>query len=313
MKKRMIALLLSVAMLLSVLVPRVSAAQDAPYSDVTIDHWYFQSVTFCTELGLMNGIGQGQFAPAGSINRAMFVTILHRLAGAPDAAPSGFTDVPAGSYYAGAVDWAAEQGIVNGTGDGAFSPERSILRQDMACMLARYLTGIDAELLRGDECEQVFLDMELVSDYAWDSVELMRRTGLFHGDEASNFRPLDTANRAEAATLFTRLALAMKIIPGQAVLEADGESCTLSVEDTIWLYSHLTGLSWQEGMYAEYVPTHTLTLWNGEYRFELPDGNFHNGINYLCGDSVLGNHQVEPTLMRLIYERFTAGMEGRAS
>lgn len=306
MKKRVFCLILTSLMLLTVLAPDVCAAQDAPYTDVSVHHWYFQSVTFCTELELMNGIGQGMFSPAGSINRAMFVTILHRLAGSPEAAPSGFSDVPEGSFYADAVDWAAEHGIVHGTGDGTFSPERSILRQDMACMLARYLIGIDAELLRGDECEQYFVDIDLVSDYARDSVELMRRTGLFHGDEASNFRPLDTANRAEAATLFTRLALEMEIIPARAVLQTDAERHTLSVEDTIWLYNHLTGLSWQEGMYAEYVPTHTLTLWNGEYRFEFTGDSLHNGINYVCGNTAMGNHRLDPLLMQLIHELFSA-------
>lgn len=305
MKKRIFSLFLTICMLLSCNLT-VSAAEATPYTDVSIGDWFFQSVTFCTELELMNGIGQGQFAPAGSINRAMFVTILHRLAGSPDAASSGFADVPADSFYAKAVDWAAEQGIVNGTGDGTFSPERSILRQDMACMLARYLLRIDAEILRGDVCEQAFLDIDLVSEYARDSVELMRRTGLFRGDEASNFRPLDTANRAEAATLFTRLALEMGIIPNPAILESNGESWILSVEDTIWLYNHLTGIDWQDGLYAEYVPTHTLTLWNGEYRFELPEGEFHNGINYVCGDSYMGNHQLNPLLIQLIYERFAA-------
>lgn len=308
MKKRFFSILLSMFMLLSTVqcIPTVNAEDTVAYSDVSVDSWYFQAVTFCTELGLMNGIGQGQFAPAGTVNRAMFVTILHRLAGSPDAIPSNFTDVPNGSFYAKAVNWAAEQGIVNGTSETTFSPERSIIRQDMACMLARYLIHIDADILRGYECEQYFVDVDLVSDYAQDAVELMRRTGLFRGDEASNFRPLDTANRAEAATLFTRLALEMGIIPSPAILESNGESWTLSVEDTIWLYNHLTGLDWQDGLYAEYVPTHTLTLWNGEYRFELPEGEFHNGINYVCGDSYMGNHQVNPILMQLIYERFAA-------
>lgn len=306
MKKRIFSLILTILMLLSVLTRNVSAAEAAPYSDVSIGDWYFQPATFCTELGLMNGVGQGQFAPAGSINRAMFVTILHRLAGSPDGPPSGFTDVPAGSFYAEAVDWAAEQGIVNGTSDTTFSPDCSILRQDMACMLARYLLLIDAEILRGPACEQAFLDEDLVSDYAQDAVNLMRRTGLFQGDEASNFRPLDTANRAEAATLFTRLALALEIIPGQAVLETNGESCTLSVEDTIWLYNGLSALFWEDGLYAEYIPTHTLTLWNGEYRFYLPDGDFHNGINYVCGDSYMGNHQLEPAWIQFIADRFAA-------
>lgn len=308
MKKRILALLLSVLMLLATFqyIPTVNAADTTDYEDVSIESWYFQPVTFCSEMGLMNGIGQGQFAPAGSINRAMFVTILHRLAGSPDAAPNSFTDVPTDSFYAKAVDWAAEQGIVKGTSETTFSPERSIIRQDMACMLARYLIHIDSDILRGYECEQYFVDVDLVSDYAQDAVELMRRTGLFQGDEASNFRPLDTANRAEAATLFTRVALAMEIIPDQAALETNGETHILSVEDTIWLYNHLTHLDWYDGMYAEYVPTHTLTLWNGEYRFELPEGEFHNGINYVCGDSYMGNHQINPLLMQLIYERFTA-------
>ena len=308
MKKRILTLLFSVLMLLSTFqcILAVNAADTASYDDVSIESWYFQPVTFCSEMGLMNGIGQGLFAPAGTINRAMFVTILHRLAGSPDAAPSDFTDVPVGSFYAKAVDWAAEHGIVNGTSETTFSPDRSILRQDMACMLARYLIQIDADILRGDECEQYFVDVDLVSDYARDAVELMRRTGLFQGDEASNFRPLDTANRAEAATLFTRVALAMEIIPDQAVLETNGETYVLSVEDTIWLYNHLTHLDWYDGMYAEYVPTHTLTLWNGEYRFELPEGEFHNGINYVCGDSYMGNHQVNPILMQLISERFAS-------
>ena len=308
MKKRILTLLFSVLMLLSTFqcILAVNAADTAGYDDVSIESWYFQPVTFCSEMGLMNGIGQGLFAPAGTINRAMFVTILHRLAGSPDAAPSDFTDVPVGSFYAKAVDWAAEHGIVNGTSETTFSPDRSILRQDMACMLARYLIHIDADILRGDECEQYFVDVDLVSDYARDAVELMRRTGLFQGDEASNFRPLDTANRAEAATLFTRVALAMEIIPDQAVLETNGETYVLSVEDTIWLYNHLTHLDWYDGMYAEYIPTHTLTLWNGEYRFELPEGEFHNGINYVCGDSYMGNHQVNPILMQLISERFAS-------
>ena len=306
MKKRFFSLLLAFVMLLSVFPRTVRAAEDQPYRDVSIGDWYFQSVTFCTELGLMNGIGPEQFSPAGSINRAMFVTILHRLAGAPAAAPSRFSDVPAGSFYSSAVDWAAENGIVNGTSETTFSPAQSILRQDMACMLSRYLLLIDADILRGDACEQAFLDIDLVSEYARDAVEVMRRTGLFRGDDASNFRPLDTANRAEAATLFTRLALALGIIPKPAVLETNGGCHTLSVEDSIWLYTVLVELPWEDGLYAEYVPTHTLILWNGEYRFCFADDDFHCGINYVCGSGNMGNHAVNPALMQRIYELFAA-------
>ena len=156
MKTKIVAFFLAMTMALSLAYscPSVSAAEPDMYVDVPVGVWYFQPVTFCSELGLMNGIGRGKFSPDGTMNRAMFVTILHRLAGAPDALPSGFTDIPAGSFYAKAVDWAAGEGIVNGTGDSTFSPEKSILRQDMACILARYLVKIDAEILHGDACEQ---------------------------------------------------------------------------------------------------------------------------------------------------------------
>ena len=305
MKKRVITLLLAALVLFSAPLA-ASAAEKLPYQDVSIGDWYFQPVTFCTELGLMNGIGQGQFAPVGKINRAMFVTILHRLAGSPEASSGGFTDVPEGSFFAEAVAWAAEMGIVNGTGGTSFSPERSILRQDMACMLAPYLVSIDSPVLRGDECEQAFLDMDQVSGYAREAVALMRRTGLFQGDENSNFRPLDTANRAEAAALFTRLSLELGQIPTKARLETADGSAVLSQEDTIWLYSHLIGLSWEEGLYAEYVPTHTLILWNGEYRFCLPADDRIHHINYVSGDACMGSQQITPLLMDLIYERFAA-------
>ena len=98
----------------------------------------------------------------------------------------------------------------------------------------------------------------------------------------------------------------MEIIPGPAMLEYNDESFILSVEDTIWLYSHLTGLAWQEGMYAEYCPTHTLTLWNGEYRFYLADSAPYHGINYVCGGACMGSHQIKRELMELICKRLIA-------
>ena len=71
MKKRILTLLFSVLMLLSTFqcILAVNAADTAGYDDVSIESWYFQPVTFCSEMGLMNGIGQGLFAPAGTINR----------------------------------------------------------------------------------------------------------------------------------------------------------------------------------------------------------------------------------------------------
>ena len=64
----------------------------------------------------MNGTDAAAFSPDTSMSRAMLVTVLYRLSGEPAVSQdSGFADVAADAYYADAVSWATEQGIVTGT------------------------------------------------------------------------------------------------------------------------------------------------------------------------------------------------------
>ena len=84
-----------------------------------------------------NGISDGT-DPNGTITRAQMVTMLWRAAGSPVAqSAGGFADVAADSYYAQAVAWAVERGITTGTGNGAFSPEDTCTRAQIAVFLMR--------------------------------------------------------------------------------------------------------------------------------------------------------------------------------
>lgn len=70
------------------------------FSDVPKNAWYHEAVNFVQADGLMNGTGNGKFSPNAKINRAMFVTILYRLAGSPEnPKESDFSDVPENRYY----------------------------------------------------------------------------------------------------------------------------------------------------------------------------------------------------------------------
>ena len=94
-----------------------------PFTDVAEGDWFHDTVRYAYDNGLMDGVGEGQFAPNATTNRAMVVTILYRLADEP--AVSGdvaFTDVAAGQWYSNAVAWAAQKGIVNGVSETEFSP-----------------------------------------------------------------------------------------------------------------------------------------------------------------------------------------------
>ena len=67
--------------------------------------------------------GQRLLQPDAPCTRAQIVTFLWRAAGEPESSGStAFADVPAGSYYAAAVAWAAENNVTNGTGSGCFQP-----------------------------------------------------------------------------------------------------------------------------------------------------------------------------------------------
>ncbi len=122
--------------------PAVSE-MDNPFSDVQKNSYYYNAVLWAVENGITNGITDTSFAPDQTCTRAQVVTFLHRAAGMPEtgAADSVFADVSDDSFYAGAVKWAVNEGITNGTGvkDGfaCFSPNSGCTRAQVVTFLFR--------------------------------------------------------------------------------------------------------------------------------------------------------------------------------
>ena len=204
---RITSLLLAVIMLFSVAVFPVAAAGN--YSDVQESDWFSSAVDYVTEEGFMNGVSDSEFAPYTEVTRAMFVTVLARLAGAEtEGKTAPFADVPAGSWYTGAVAWAAENGIVKGVSATRFAPERSISRQDMCTIIRRYINAMGYEFKLGEGT--AFSDMDSVADYAKDAVEFCSKAGLIGGFEDGTFCPKAVTTRAQIATVMMRLDLEIK-------------------------------------------------------------------------------------------------------
>lgn len=302
MRKRMLCTVLTVLLVLMCAAPCSAAREEGHYNDVPVEKWFYNSVVYCSELGIINGVGNNAFAPQTPVNRAMFVTILHRLAGSPEAGPAGFSDVPAGCYYEKAVAWAKENGIVNGTASDTFSPGKSILRQDMACMIARYADFIGETLPELSQTEEPFRDQNAVSGYAREAVKQMQQWELMQGDPNGNFRPKSTGTRAEAAAIFTRLALLLEKIPCQAILETETGTYTLSTDDTIAFYRAVSGLKLRNGAYPEYVATHTVKLWNGTYRFNFSNELFYPGFGYQYADCYAGCTDGGDAVTQTVYQ-----------
>lgn len=232
---RLLAVLLAVVMVLpSVLIPGM-AAEATGFTDVPEGSWYEDAVNYVSEKGYMAGVGDNKFAPNDEVTRAMFVTILARITMAEtDGTVSAFTDVPANKWYTGAVSWAAENGIVNGVGDGMFAPGKSITRQDLCTILYRFVNAMDYELTVGEE--KTFTDSASVSSYAAEAVRYASSVGLIAGYDDGTFRPKATATRAQMAVIIMRLARLLdgqivkpEPMPAQSFNGAAGDDMTVSV------------------------------------------------------------------------------------
>lgn len=104
------------------------------FDDLVTPYLYARSI--------LQGVGEQAFAPKKRLTRANFSLILARIAGQQiemtKSAISSFVDVNPNAYYTGAVEWAVEQGIVSGMGDGKFAPKEEQIREQMAVMLVRF-------------------------------------------------------------------------------------------------------------------------------------------------------------------------------
>ncbi|MBQ9967476.1 MAG: S-layer homology domain-containing protein [Oscillospiraceae bacterium] len=213
MKKRIVSLLLIVCMLLTML-PLAALAAKNGFHDVRQRDWYHDAVQYVCANELFNGVSDTEFDPSGTMTRGMFVTVLGRMAGIDPMRYAGsqdFSDVAVDAYYAPYVAWACRFGITNGTGNGMFSPDAPIDRQQLACFFVRYfeLFGAEAEPQSAPETQEP-ADLHLVADWAKDAVMQMWEDGFLIGDGTS-FDPTALATRAQTAELCTRLDRAVEV------------------------------------------------------------------------------------------------------
>ena len=107
------------------------------FTDVAADAYYAKAVAWAVENGVTTGTGDGKFSPDAPCTRGQAVTFLWRALGQLAGDKASFSDVPADSYFAQAVAWAAQSGITTGTGNGRFSPDALCTRAQIVTFLFR--------------------------------------------------------------------------------------------------------------------------------------------------------------------------------
>ena len=173
------------------------------FIDIAANAWYKDAVQYAYDSGLMTGVSAHEFAPEATTTRAMIVSMLARLEGVESAESAGFNDVAANDWYATAVNWAAASGITSGTGDGNFSPNTAITREQLAAILMNY-AQYKGQDVSARATLDTYNDATAISSWANDVMSWAVAEGLLTGVTNDQLQPQGNATRAQVAVILER-------------------------------------------------------------------------------------------------------------
>lgn len=166
------------------------------FSDIASVEWAKESIEALAEMGVLNGKGDGKFAPNDKVTREEFVKIIvAAFELSDDEAACDFNDVAKDSWSYPYIAAANKLGIVSGDG-ASFNPTSGISRQDMAVIIHRVFEHLGLEV-SGDAIS--FDDGADIAGYAKDAVEALTAAGIINGMGDGTFAPAGTVTRAQAA------------------------------------------------------------------------------------------------------------------
>ncbi|WP_426451763.1 Ig-like domain-containing protein [Paenibacillus sp. S-38] len=257
---------LTTAALLGTLVSPVQASPlKRAFTD--IEHSYAKgTIEQLVEAGIVEGVGEGQFNPAGRMSRQDFVIILTRALGLdisnPPSAPT-FTDIPEQHYAYPYIEAAVKAGLVSGMGEGRFGGAQPLTRQDMAVIFA---ASLEDAAPAGAAASVTFQDAEAIAEYAKAAVAKAAELGLIEGGDDGRFRPLDEADRQAVA-----------MVAGRFLQRAPHTIQRIS-SDAVYIGGRKYTAS--EQVQGILHPRNSQILQGAKIRFEEADGQI-NKITYL--------------------------------
>ncbi len=163
-----------------------------------------EQVEILASRGIVFGRGDNRFDPVAVITRAEFTSMVMRIINTRKSVKTGtYSDVPAGAWYTKEIETASELGLVYGTGNSLFQPNRKITREELATIVCR-IYAYQKGLVLSNEQGELFDDYDDISPYAKQSVNFLSAKGIVCGSN-HKFYPKREATREEAAVILYRL------------------------------------------------------------------------------------------------------------
>ena len=178
-----------------------STGGNNPFKDVDKNDWFFDGVINAYEKGLVKGTSENTFSPYLKTSRAAITTMLYKLEGEPFAnGLTKFYDVLADKWYAKAIAWGNESGIVFGYGDETFKPEQNITRQEFCTILYHYAKYKGYDVSKSSKLLD-FTDGKDVSNWALEQVKWAVGTEIMNGKGNGILDPKGFVTRAEVCVM----------------------------------------------------------------------------------------------------------------
>ncbi|MDR0916464.1 MAG: S-layer homology domain-containing protein [Oscillospiraceae bacterium] len=180
------------------------------FTDVPTTYWAYPYIEDLAQFGLVTGKTTTKYYPDDVLTRAECVAIIARMSGEyiPSTYRGPFTDVPNSQYYAGAVQWGVDTGVVLGTSPTTFSPNQLIKRQELAAMIVRYVE-YKGRTFGVVNSEVTFTDSAGISTYARPFVKILQLANFINGYPDGSYHPAGSTTRAEAGKILALIFYAM--------------------------------------------------------------------------------------------------------
>ncbi len=179
------------------------------FVDVSQNAWYLAAVNFVKSHGLFKGTSTSpaKFSPDMAMNRAMLVTVLHRLSGGviPNIDKVVFADVKQQDYFNHSVQWAVNKGIIKGYGNGLFGAYDNLTREQLVTIIYRFLKSLGKVDNDYSRVNSYFADSAQISGYSKAAAVFCAEKGIIKGKPGNRFDPKGIATRAEVAAILKRL------------------------------------------------------------------------------------------------------------
>ena len=225
MKKRVLSLVLALAMVVSLVTPALAA--DTPAFPDVDGHWAQSSIERWSAAGVLNGKGGG-FDPDAGMTRAEFAQMLVNLLGYTEKAQNTFKDVPNDAWFADAVLKLAAAGVMQGDGVNA-NPNAEISRAEMAVLLCRALN-----IQPKASSSLSFADAASVPSWAEGAMAALAERGMISGVGGNQVAPTLSVNRASVAKLLDNVVGVYANEPGQ-VISGEVKGLVIVVADGVTL------------------------------------------------------------------------------